>query len=181
MVISSYRTEMDAEIEFLMLTDPPRRLLGLDVDVWAMESEAWSNDLKQKLRVMHYERRYEASLWKKERRTLRIVTSAQMDVLPTRQGWKVGRCRWIIENRTFNILTRDYSLEHNYHHHGVAIIALLVLRSLAYCISLVYRNFAIARSNPAPKDFLRWYLAVVVEDWVRFLDNALGPEILDSS
>jgi len=58
------------------------------------------------------------------------------------QGWKVGRCRWRIENGTFNILTRDYALEHNYRHSPAAIVALLVLRSLAYCLAMAYRRFA---------------------------------------
>ena len=47
LAISSGHTEMDAEIDLLMATDPPRLVPGIDVAVWEMESEAWSRDLKR--------------------------------------------------------------------------------------------------------------------------------------
>jgi len=98
------------------------------------------------------------------------MTSAPVEVMPAGQGWKVGRCRWQIENGTFNILTRDYGLTHNYRHSPVAIVTLLVLRSLAYCLTQAYYRFAIGRSRDAPR-FVRWYELVLREDWVRYLDT----------
>lgn len=178
MAISSGNTEMDEEIELLKQTHPPQIVEGLNVAVWEMESEAWRQDLKRNLRVIHCERRYEAPAWKHERKELRVVTSAPIDILPSRQGWKVGRCRWIVENGTFNILTRDYSLEHNYHHNVSAIVGLLAMRSFGRSFTLAYWHYATARSRNAPKRFVKWFEDVVIEDWVRYLDRALvTPDI----
>lgn len=127
---------MDEEIELLMRTDPPRIVQGLEAAVWEMESEAWGQDLKRNLRVIHCERRYEAPAWKHERKELRIVTSAPIEILPARQGWKIGRCRWTIENGTFNLLTRDFSLTYNYHDNVSAIVGLLAMRSFAFFLTL---------------------------------------------
>lgn len=178
MAISSRNTEMDEEIDLLMSTDPPRIVQGTNVAVWEMESEAWHQDLKRNLRVIHCERRYEAPAWKHERKELRVVTSAPIDILPSGQGWKVGRSRWIIENGTFNLLTRDYALEHNYHHCVTAIVGLLAMRSFGRFLTLAYWHNATARSGNAPKRFVKWFEDVVIEDWVRYLDRALThPDI----
>ncbi len=165
-----------------MSPEPSRQGVGLDVDIWEMESEAWFADLKRPLRVVRYRRRYEAKPWKHERREWRVVMSAPVEILPTRQGGKGGRCRWTIENRTFNLLTREYSLTHNYRHSQAAIVGVLVLRRVAACLTQAYHRFALARSQPDPEGFRRWYEAVIEEDWVRFLDGAFFPAIgLDSS
>ena len=167
--ISSGVTEMDSEIELLMKTEAAVKMPG-PVDAWAFESEAWLPELHRKLCIAHYVRCYPAKSWKHERQTLRLVTSAPVAVLPLGQGWKVGRFRWRIENGTFNILTRDYGLEHSYRHSTPAIVALLVLRSLAYCLTMAYRRFATARSKNAPR-FILWFQSIFITDWVRFLDG----------
>jgi hypothetical protein len=172
LAISSRQTEMDDEIELLMKTDAPRVMPGIDVAVWQMESEAWSSDLKRKLRVLHCERRYPAKPWKHERRQLRLITSAPVEAVPAGQGWKIGRCRWKIENGVFNALTTDYFLTHNYRHSTSAIVGLLALRSFAYFLTQSYHQHATARSKDAPKRFCRWFNLVIVEDWVRYLDAA---------
>ena len=173
LAISSRNTEMDEEIELLKKTDPPRTVPGLEVAVWEMESEAWQQDLKRKLRVIHCERRYEAPSWKHERRELRVVTSVPVEILPAGQGWKVGRSRWRIENGTFNRLTRDHSLTHNYHHSVPAIAGLLAMRSFACFLAQAYWSNATARSKSAPQRFVQWFQQVVLEDWVHYLDRAL--------
>jgi hypothetical protein len=176
LAVSSEGTEMDEEIDLLMKTDPPRLVPGVEVAVWEMESEAWSQDLKRKLRVIHCERRYEAPAWKHERKQLRVVTSVPVEILPAGQGWKVGRSRWGIENGTFNVLTRDHSLTHNYHHSVAAIVALLAMRSFACFLTQAYWSYATARSRNAPARFRQWFQYVVIEDWVRYLDQALVPD-----
>ena len=97
------------------------------------------------------------------------MTTARVEILPSGQGWRVGRCRFLIENRTFNILTRDHHLTHNYRHSPAAIVALLALRSVARAVTEVYRAFATARSKNPPRDFLRWFQQVFVESWVLYL------------
>ena len=176
LAVSSGQTEMDEEIYLLMQTDPPRLVPGMDVAVWEMESEAWSPELKRPLRVIHCERRYEAPVWKHERQQLRVVTSVPVEILPAGQGWKVGRSRWQIENGTFNTLTRDHALTHNYHHSVAAIVALLVMRSFACFLAQAYWRYATARSKNTPARFLLWFQSVVIEDWVRYLDQALLPD-----
>ena len=165
---------MDEEMDLLMQTESPR-MTPSKVAVWEMESEAWSQDLKCKLRVLHYERRYAAKSWRHERQMLRAMTSIPVDVMPAGQGWKVGRCRWQIENGTFNILTRDYQLTHNYRHSPVAIVTLLVMRSLAYCLTQAYFRFSTGRSRDAPR-FMRWFELVLKEDWVRYLDASSAAD-----
>src|SRR5438552_6500324 len=173
LAISSGQTEMDEEIDLLRKTDAPRVVLGIDVAVWEVESEAWSRDLKRKLRVSHCERRYAAPSWKHERKQLRVVASVPVTILPAGPGWEVGRSRWRIENGTFNVLTRDYSLTHNYHHSVAAIVALLAMRSFACFLTQAYWSHATARSQNAPSRFVQWFQQVVIEDWVRYLDGAL--------
>ena len=98
--------------------------------------------------------------------------------MPNPDSAEVGRSRWIIENGTFNILTRDYSLEHNYHHDVSAMVGLLAMRSFSRFITLAYWNYATGRSTNAPKRFVKWFQDVVIEDWVRYLDRALlNPDI----
>lgn len=176
MAISSEQTEMDQEMDLLIETDPPRLVPGTegDVAVWNLESEAWKSELKRKLRIIHCERRYESPSWKHERRQLRVVTSAPLEILPAGQGWKVGRSRWTIENGTFNRLTRDYALEHNYRHSVPAILGLLAMRSFACMLTLAYHRYATARSKNAPSRFVKWFQDIVIEDWVRFMDDALA-------
>lgn len=146
--------------------------MGADVAIWEMESEAWQQDFKRKLRVIHCERRDEAPAWKHERRQLRVMTSGPVDLLPGGQGWKVGRSRWTIEKGTFNRLTRDYALEHNYRHSVPAIVGLLAMRSFACLLTQAYWRNAIARSKNAPERFVSWFQHVIIEDWVRYLDQA---------
>jgi len=176
LAISSQATEMDEEMDLLMKTDPPRLVPGLHVAVWEMESEAWRSELKRHLRILHCERRYQAPAWKHERQQLRVVTSLPVEILPAGQGWKVGRSRWGIENGTFNTLTRDHALTHNYHHAVPAIVALLAMRSFACLLVLAYHAHATARSRDAPARFLTWFNYVVMEDWVRYLDEGLLPD-----
>ncbi|MBI3178969.1 MAG: transposase [Deltaproteobacteria bacterium] len=171
LAISSGQTEMDEEIELLKRSGPGR-VTTAKVEVWEYESEAWAKDVGTKLRVVHYERCYAAKAYRHERSQLRIVTTAPAEMVPAGQGWQLGRSRWKIENGTFNIFTRDYSLTHNYHHSTTAIAALLVFRSLAYVLTWAYRRYATARSKAAPSSLLRWFNDVMVEDWVRYLDAA---------
>ena len=173
MAISSRHTEMDAEIDLLMATEPPRLVPGLHVAVWELESEAWSQALHRTLRIIHCERRYAAPAWKHARQQLRVVTSTPVEILPAGQGWKVGRSRWRIENGTFNVLTRDHALTHNYRHSVAAIVGLLAMRSFAYLLTQAYWRHAVARSKNAPHRFVQWFQRVVIEDWVRYLDQAL--------
>jgi hypothetical protein len=169
LAIGSGQTEMDEEMNYLMRNEQPHQMLGQHVDIWEMESEAWARDVGRKLRVLHYERRYEAPPWKHERQTLRIMTSVPVQVVPSGHGWKVGRCRFLIENATFNVLTRDHHLTHNYHHSPTAIVALLALRSVARAATEAYRLFATARSQNPPRDFLRWFQDVFIESWFAYL------------
>jgi hypothetical protein len=175
LAISSGQTEMDEGIDLLRQTEPPRRVPGIEVAVWEMESEAWRQDLKRPLRVIHCERRYEVPAWKHERQQLRVVTSIPVDFLPAGQGWKVGRSRWRIENGIFNVLTRDYALTHNYHHSVPALVALLAMRSYACFLVQAYWRYATARSSRAPARFVQWFQQILIEDWVRYLDAALTP------
>jgi hypothetical protein len=169
LAICSGQTEMDQEMDLFIAHEVPE--VGANrVARWCMVSEAWKKDIKSPLRVMHYENQSASKSYRNTRKQLRIVTTAPVELVPVGQGWGIARCRWWIENGTFNILTRDYSLEHNYRHSEAAIVALLVFRSLGYCLTQAYWRFAAARSRDAPRCFLVWWTKVLVEDWVRYLD-----------
>ncbi len=178
LAISSGVTEMDEEIELTVRMETP--VVGVNkVAHWSDDSEAWQKDVGCTLRVMQYENRAASKSYRHERKHLRVVTTADVAILPDGQGWQVSRSRWHIEDGTFNVLTKDYSLEHNYRHSTTAILMLLVLRSLAYCLTQAYWRFAAARSQDRPRCFLVWWKEVLVEDWVRYLDAA-APEPLHS-
>ena len=98
-----------------------------------------------------------------------------VEILPAGQGWKVGRSRWRIESGLFNVLTRDYSLTHNYHHAVPAFLALLAMRSFACFLTQAYWRYATARSAHAPTRFRQWFQQILIEDWVCYLDQALLP------
>jgi hypothetical protein len=173
LALSSRNTEMDTEIDLLIASEPPRLVPGLTIAVWELESEAWREDLHRTLRVVHCARRYAAPAWQHERQELRVVTSTPVEILPAGQGWQVGRARWRIENGTFNVLTRDYALTHNYRHSVAAIVGLLAMRAFACLLTQAYWRHATARSKNAPQRFVQWFQHIVIEDWVRYLDEAL--------
>ena len=105
-----------------------------------------------------------------------VLEKVPVAILPAGQGWKVGRSRWKIENGTFNRLTRDYALTHNYHHSVAAIVALLAMRSFACFLTQAYWRYATARYCRAPARFVQGFQQVLIEDWVRYLDQALFPD-----
>jgi len=172
LAIASGVTEMDREMELLMHSEVPRRLSTQEVDVWSMQSEAWKAELGFTLRVAHYRRQFKAPKHKKVKTNLRIVHTADIEVFPDGQGWKVGRTRFRIENGTFNRLTHDHALTHNFHHDTTAILALLIIRSLASVLTLAYQSFAVGRTAKPPRGLL-WYKLVIEEDWVRYRDAGL--------
>ena len=94
------------------------------------------------------------------------------------RGWRRHRCLCPrpLENGTFNVLTRDHSLTHNNHHSVAAIVALLAMRSFACFLAQAYWSHATARSQNAPAGFLKLFQYVVIEDWVRYLDQARRPD-----
>jgi hypothetical protein len=180
MVICLNTTEMEAEMDYLIANENGGSVLGGKLLGWEMLSSAWEKDVKTKLRVIHLKRVYDEPDWKKVRKDLRVVTTLLPDKLPLAQAWNVGRSRWDIENPVFNELTRDYSLEHNYRHSTPAIVALLVVRSLALGFTKAYHLFATARSKDAPATLLDWFQALFEKDWVRYLDGDLDVAVPDS-
>jgi len=179
-VICLDTTEMSKEMDFLMANEKGRSVLGGKLLAWEMLSSAWEKAVKSKLRVIHLKRDYFEPDWKKVRKDLRVVTTLLADELPLAQAWNVGRSRWDIENPVFNELTRDYSLEHNYRHSTPAIVALLVVRSLALGFTKAYHLFATARSQNVPETLLDWFQSIFETDWVRYLDSDLDVAVPDS-
>jgi hypothetical protein len=179
MTICSGTTEMDREMDLYRACEKGRSVLAGKLQGWEMTSSEWEKDIKTKLRVIHLERAYEEPDWKKVRKNLRVVTTLPVDRLPLAQAWGVGRARWDIENPVFNELTRDYSLDHNFHHSIPAIAALLVLRSLALGFTKAYHRFATARTKAKPV-LLDWFQAIFERDWVRYLDCDLDVAVPDS-
>jgi hypothetical protein len=57
-----------------------------------------------------------------------------------------------------------------------ALVALLAMRSFACFLTQAYWRHATARSPRAPARFVQWFQQVVIEDWVRYLDQALRPD-----
>ena len=107
LALSSGETEMDEEIDLLRKTDPPRLVPGVDVAVGEMESEAWSQDFKRNLRVLHGQRRYEAPAWKHEHKQRRVITSIPVQILAAGQGWKVGRSSYDSPNSLLSTAAID--------------------------------------------------------------------------
>jgi hypothetical protein len=59
-------------------------------------------------------------------------TTIPSDLMPMRQIRRVGHERWKIENTVFNALSRDWALDHCFHHHPDAILNLLLILFLAH-------------------------------------------------
>ena len=87
---------MDAEMDLYVNSETPT--VGVNhVARWEFGSEAWQREVKAKLRVMHFENRAASKSYRHDRRQLRIVTTAKVEMVPSGQGWAMGRCRWGIE------------------------------------------------------------------------------------
>jgi len=177
LVICLNTTEMEQEMDFLMANEKGRSVLGGKLLAWEMLSSAWETDIGTKLRLIHLKRDYFEPEWAKVRKNLRVVTTVLADKLPLAQAWGIGRSRWHIENPVFNELTRDYSLEHNFRHSTPAIVALLVIRSLALGFTKAYHLFATARSKDVPETLLDWFQSIFERDWVRYLDSDLDVAV----
>jgi hypothetical protein len=63
-----------------------------------------------------------------------------------------------------------------YHHSVAAIVALLAMRSFACFLAQACWRYATARTPNGPTRFVRWFQQVLIEDWVRYLDQALFPD-----
>ena len=68
----------------------------------------------------------------------RWTASPELDGYPKQVIWRMGHHRWTIENHVFNELTQHYHLEHCPHHHPVAIIAWLLILTLAFNLFEVF-------------------------------------------
>lgn len=77
----------------------------------------------------------------------RWVVTKGLAPVPLKAIWQMGHGRWGIENQAFNLLTRDYHLQHCFHHHPVAIVASLLIRLLAVNVTrLFYRHWVQPRA-----------------------------------
>lgn len=62
----------------------------------------------------------------------RWMSTRELDGYESKVIWEIGHYRWGIENHAFNELTQAYHLEHCPHHEPVAIVAWLLILSLAF-------------------------------------------------
>jgi hypothetical protein len=66
-------------------------------------------------------------------------TTILPDLLPARQIRQVGHQRWRIENTIFNALSRDWALDHCFHHDPAAILNLQLILCLAHLFVACFR------------------------------------------
>jgi hypothetical protein len=88
----------------------------------------------------------------------------------------MGHGRWGIENRAFNLLTRDDHLRHCFHHHPVAIVAWLLITLLALNLTTLFvRLWIVARAGSGftVSGFIRELYGCLGEKaaWVDCLDS----------
>lgn len=66
------------------------------------------------------------------------MASKGLQVYSSRVVYHGGHLRWGIENKAFNELTKYYHLEHCYHHDPVAMLAQMLILSLAFVLFTAY-------------------------------------------
>lgn len=64
----------------------------------------------------------------------RWICTIELEAYGPKTIWRIGHHRWGVENHAFNELTQYYHLEHCPHHHPVAIVAWLLILSLAFIL-----------------------------------------------
>lgn len=105
------------EVKDLPITDPAIGLLRV-----VQANERWSENRREggrKRRVAQH-------------RFGRWLVSPKPGPYPAQTIWQLGHARWGIENHGFNELTQHYHLEHCPHHEPVAILAWLLILTLAF-------------------------------------------------
>lgn len=124
------------------------------------------------------ERQRQGKTWKNQtkRSHWRWVASPGLDPVSAKGIWRMGHGRWSIENKAFNLLTRNYHLRHCFHHHPVAILASLLLTLLAVNMTtLFYRHWIAPRaaSDYTWSDLMDDFQEGLVSpaDWPRFADT----------
>lgn len=107
------------------------------------------------------ERHRVADRWVYEERQSHWVwgTTIPSDLIPMRQIRRVGHERWKIENSIFNALSRDWALDHCFHHHPDAILNLLLILFLAHLFVACFHS----RSMKAPVRGRLTLIAVATE------------------
>ena len=105
----------------------------------------------------------------------RWLVNEHLDGYEAKVIWQIGHCRWKIENNAFNELTQAWNLEHCPHHHPVAIMALLLIKVLAFNL---FKAFVHLQSK-------LWRMGKVTLQEIRLQFyrglEQLEPALLDSS
>lgn len=108
------------------------------VRYWDVE-DLTTGSIKEPFRALRVEetwteRQRVAGRWVNKERQSHWVwgTTIPSDLMPMRQIRRIGHERWKIENSIFNALSRDWALDHCFHHEPNAIQNLLLILFLAH-------------------------------------------------
>ncbi len=119
------------------------------IEYWQAEGFNSAEAIKVPLRILHTEeshlkRQRIAGKWAETEETQSWwwATTISGKVLSTRQLWQAGHQRWDIENKNFNILVRDWSLNHCFKHDPTAILNFVLTLFIAFVLiqSFYQRN-----------------------------------------
>jgi hypothetical protein len=125
------------------------RANGRSALLWDMEGFTTDTALEVPLRVLHSEetirkRERVAGKWvhRTENQSWWWATTIPSDLMDSRRLWLAAHKRWEIENRLFNTLVNEWYLDRSYHHHPVAILALVLTLLIAYVLlqAFFHRN-----------------------------------------
>lgn len=105
-----------------------------------------------------------ARQWVEKRETVEWRWATTFATTTVSGDWiaRWGHARWDIENRGFNELTRHWALNHCFHHHPTAILALLLILAMAFALTTLFFDRGL---KPALRqDKTRLHLASLMTD-----------------
>jgi hypothetical protein len=109
------------------------------MQLWKVDDLDFTDSYSDKISVVIAKEQWEEVYYKGGKKCRKQLTSQWIwGVTEEFKGygvktiWRGGHRRWGIENKAFRELTREYHLEHCFHHHPVAMLAQMLILMLAF-------------------------------------------------
>ena len=141
-VLKQQRYEIWQESENLTQGKPPTQKFTeekREVQLWEVKDLPFTETYRDQVRVVRSDeqwiqikRKATKRIEMKMHQQWRWVATQALNGYEPKVIWQIGHLRWNIENNAFNELTQYWNLEHCPRHHPKAIIALLLIKVLAF-------------------------------------------------
>jgi hypothetical protein len=146
-VLKQENRELYQDVDGLLAVTPPTTLNANGTSTWQWDLKnltTWTQ-LPGPIRVVRtveekYKRRRTADQWIDHWDTVewRWATTFSASTVPGDWIARWGHARWDIENRGFNELSQHWAMDHCFHHHPTAIIAILLILAMAFALTTFF-------------------------------------------